>query len=74
MTEGRAPSPHKGWHVPKRLTYPQARLMLLALGIAVAVAQTLFAWERGASGTEVLAPVLYVPVFVNAVFWLLPGG
>lgn len=57
-----------------RLTYLQARLLLLVLGIAVAVSQGLLAWERGAAPTEVLAPILYIPVFIGAIFLYLPGG
>lgn len=57
-----------------RLTYLQARLLLLVLGIAVAVSQALLAWERGAASTEVFAPILYIPVFIGAIFFSLPGG
>lgn len=57
-----------------RLTYLQARLLLLVLGVAVAVSQALLAWERGAAPTEVLAPILYIPVFTGAIFFYLPGG
>lgn len=57
-----------------RLTYLQARILLLVLGVAVAFSQGLLAWERGAAPTEILAPVLYIPVFVGAIFLALPGG
>jgi len=57
-----------------RLTYLQARILLVVLGIGVSVGQTLLAWDRGAAPTEVMAPLLYIPVFVGAIFWFLPGG
>lgn len=57
-----------------RLTYLQARILLLILGMGLAVTQTLLAWERGAPPTEVLAPALLVPVFAGAILAYLPGG
>jgi len=60
--------------LPKKLTYLQARLLMLALGVGVSISQSLLAWERGAAPTEVLAPLLYIPVFAGAIFWFVPGG
>lgn len=60
--------------MPTRLSYLQARILLLVLGLGLAVGQTLLAWDRGAQPTEVLAPALYIPVFAGAIFWLIPGG
>jgi len=56
------------------MTYLQARLLLLALGVAVSVSQAVLAHQRGAAPIEVLAPTLYVPVFVGAIIWSVPGG
>ena len=36
--------------------------------------QALVAWERGAPPTEVLAPVLYIPIFAGAILAGLTGG
>lgn len=58
----------------RTLTYLQARLLLLVLGLALSIGQALLAWERGAAPLEVLAPILYIPVFAGAVAWLVPGG
>lgn len=60
--------------MPRRLTYLQARLLLLLLGVGVAVTQTLLAYFRGAEPLEILAPTLYIPVFAGAIFLFLPGG
>lgn len=60
--------------MPKQLTYLQARVLLLLLGLALAISQTLLAWERGAAPTEVLAPALYIPVFAGAIFFSYAGG
>ncbi|HVL80929.1 MAG TPA: diguanylate cyclase [Actinomycetota bacterium] len=60
--------------MPERMTYLQARLLLLALGVAVSVSQAVLAHQRGAAPIEVLAPTLYVPVFVGAIIWSVPGG
>ncbi len=38
------------------------------------MSQALVAWERGAPPTEVLAPVLYIPVFAGAILAGLTGG
>lgn len=58
----------------RRVTLIQAKLLLLAIGVGVGVAQTTLAWERGAAPTEVLAPALYIPVFAGAIFLGLWGG
>ncbi len=58
----------------KRFTVLQVRLLLLVLGFGVAVGQAMLAWERGAPPTEVLAPVLYIPVFAGAILLGLAGG
>lgn len=58
----------------RRVTLIQAKLLLLAIGVGVGIAQTTLAWERGAAPTEVLAPALYVPVFAGAIFLGLTGG
>lgn len=58
----------------KRFTIVQVRLLLLILGTGVSIGQAMLAWERGASPTEVLAPVLYIPVFAGAIFLGLWGG
>lgn len=58
----------------KRVTLIQAKLLLLAIGVGVGMAQTTLAWERGAAPTEVLAPALYIPVFAGAIFVGLWGG
>ena len=60
--------------VTKRPTFLQARLLLLTLGVGLAVGQAILAWERGAPPTEVLAPILYIPVFAGAIFFGLAGG
>lgn len=57
-----------------RITYRQARALLVALGLVVGVGQALLAYERGAAPTEVLAPLLYVPVVVGGVFAGMTGG
>lgn len=57
-----------------RLTYLQARFLLLVLGVGVAAAQTALAWDRGAPPTEVLAPALFVLVVFGAIFFVLPGA
>ncbi len=57
-----------------RLSYTRARILFLLLGITVAGSQAAFAWDRGAAPTEVLAPLLYIPVFAGAIIWALPGG
>ncbi len=58
----------------KRPTFLQVRLLLLTLGVGLAVGQAMLAWERGAPPTEVLAPVLYIPVFGGAILIGLAGG
>ncbi len=58
----------------RRFTVLQVRLLLLVLGTGVSIGQAMLAWERGASPTEVLAPVLYIPVFAGALFMGLWGG
>lgn len=58
----------------RRPTFLQARLLLLVLGTGLSIGQALVAWERGAPPTEVLAPVLYIPVFAGAILAGLTGG
>jgi GGDEF domain-containing protein len=61
-------------YVMKRPTFLQVRILLLALGVGLAVGQAMLAWERGAPPTEVLAPVLYIPIFGGAILVGLTGG
>lgn len=58
----------------KPLGLGRVRALLVVLGSGLALAQALLAWERGAPPTEVLAPVLYIPVFAGAIFFGLAGG
>lgn len=55
-------------------TFLQVRLLLLVLGVGLSIGQAILAWERGAPPTEVVAPVLYIPVFAGAIFAGLTGG
>ena len=55
-------------------TFGKVKVLLLVLGTGLALAQALVAWERGAPPTEVLAPVLYIPVFTGAIFFGIVGG
>ena len=58
----------------RRPTLLQVRLLLLILGVGLSMGQALVAWERGAPPTEVLAPILYIPVFAGAILAGIPGG
>lgn len=55
-------------------TFLQVRILLLVLGVGLSIGQAILAWERGAPPTEVVAPVLYIPVFAGAIFAGLSGG
>ncbi len=55
-------------------SFGKAKVLLLVLGTGLALGQALLAWERGAPPTEVLAPVLYIPVFTGAIFFGVAGG
>lgn len=61
-------------HDVRRLTYTQARALLLVLVTGLAAAIAAMAWTRGAAATEILAPLLYAPVVAGAVLLGLPGA
>ncbi len=55
-------------------TFLQVRILLLLLGVGLSIGQAMLAWERGAPPTEVVAPILYIPVFAGAIMAGLVGG
>jgi diguanylate cyclase (GGDEF)-like protein len=60
--------------VPRTLSYSQAKVVLALLGMGITAVTTLLAYERGAPPTEVIAPALYLPIVLGAVFLGLVGG
>ena len=57
-----------------RISYIRARVLLLVLGGGVAIIFAVVSHQRGAAPTEVLAPLLILPVFAAAMFWRVIGG
>lgn len=56
------------------LTYRQARVLVLTLGISILTAVTASAWLRGADPVEALAIALFIPILVALVFAGPAGG
>lgn len=56
------------------LSYEAMRWLLLLAGLLVLAVVTLVTWARRVEPAEVLAVVLYVPIFVAFVFFGLAGG
>lgn len=56
------------------LGYEATRWLLLVAGLLVLGVVVLVTWARRVEPAEVLAVVLYVPIFVAFVFFGLPGG
>lgn len=57
-----------------QLSYQRARRLVLAAGLTVLLAVTLVAWARRVDGVEVLATLLFLPVFLAFVFRGALGG
>jgi GGDEF domain-containing protein len=58
----------------RRIGYRGARRLLLAAGIAVLLITVAVMYVRRVETVEVLATVLFLPVFVALVFWGVRGG
>jgi GGDEF domain-containing protein len=58
----------------RRVGYRQARGLLLAAGLAVLLITVAVMYVRRVETVEVMATVLFIPVFVALVFWNVRGG
>jgi GGDEF domain-containing protein len=57
-----------------RMTYERARQLLLGAGLLVLLITAAVMYIRRVETVEVLATLLFVPVFVGVVFWDVKGG
>lgn len=57
-----------------KMTYEKARQLLLAVGLAVLLLTAGVMFIRRVDTVEVIATLLFIPVFVGFVFWNLKGG
>ena len=57
-----------------RLGYDAARQLLVVVGLLVLLLTAALAYARRVETVEVVATLLFIPVFVAAVFWKLRGG
>lgn len=57
-----------------RMSYDRARRLLLAAGLLVLVLTAAVMFIRRVETVEVLATLLFIPVFIGLVFWSLKGG
>lgn len=58
----------------RRMGYTQARLLLLGTGLGVLILITAVMYVRRVDTVEVVATLLFIPVFLAFVFFSLPGG
>jgi GGDEF domain-containing protein len=56
------------------LSYAQARRLLLAAGLAILLLTALIMLVRKVETPEVVATLLFIPIFIAFVFWGLRGG
>jgi GGDEF domain-containing protein len=56
------------------LSYAQARRLLLAAGLAILVVTALIMLVRKVETSEVVATLLFIPIFIAFVFWGVRGG
>ena len=57
-----------------KMTYEKARQLLLAVGLFVLLLTATVMFIRRVDTVEVIATLLFIPVFVGFVFWNLRGG
>ncbi|MFN2526520.1 MAG: GGDEF domain-containing protein [Actinomycetota bacterium] len=62
------------WARVSGLGYQRARQLLLAAGLAVLLVTAAVMYVRRVETVEVLATLLFIPVFVACVFWNVRGG
>lgn len=56
------------------LGYTRARALLLAVGLAILLVVAGVMYARRVETVEVVATLLFIPVFIAFVFWRIPGG
>lgn len=58
----------------RSVSYPQARSLVLILGIVALSIVVLIMYVRGVDPTEVSATMFFLPVFIGFLFWGMQGG
>lgn len=58
----------------RRIGYRRARALLLGIGLAALAVIAAITFIRRVETVEVVATLLFVPVFLALVFWRIPGG
>lgn len=58
----------------RRLGYRRTRFLLLGTGLIVLLLVSAMAWIRRVETVEVVATLLFIPVFIGVVFWTVRGG
>jgi GGDEF domain-containing protein len=58
----------------RHITYAQARRLLLAAGLGVLALVAAVMYVRRIETVEVAATLFFIPIFIAAVFWRVPGG
>lgn len=58
----------------RSISYPQARAVVLVLGLAALAIVALIMYVRRVDPTEVSATMFFLPVFVGFLFWGMRGG